>query len=253
MSVVKLRDSAASKFGAMSGCVPSTPVSRMPTRTPGSPGCLRYDPSAVAWIIAMSHWRPASGSAAGCRPGRVPAFAVARSAAVSFSTASRLGRASGAWRPIGVFLATPAMAAWARTSRMKRRVGGRDGRDADVGVLPDDPASGGLEGQVRGREGRAIGIQDDVLGLGRAGRGRSGRHGLGLEQQRDRDGEREPGTLHGLLQRYQGAISGGRCRPSERSTAESTRAWRPGTASRPWIRRRRSGARWRCPSAGGGR
>ena len=34
MSVVKLRDRAASKFGAMSGWLPSMPVSMMPTFTP---------------------------------------------------------------------------------------------------------------------------------------------------------------------------------------------------------------------------
>ena len=33
MSSVKLRLSAASKFGAMSGCMPSMPVSMMPTST----------------------------------------------------------------------------------------------------------------------------------------------------------------------------------------------------------------------------
>ena len=36
-STVKLRDSAASKFGAMSGCEPSMPVSMMPTRTACEP------------------------------------------------------------------------------------------------------------------------------------------------------------------------------------------------------------------------
>ncbi len=63
ISVTKLRESAASKFGARSGCVPSMPVSRIPTRTPLSPGCFAYEPPTVAWIIAMSHWSPARGSA----------------------------------------------------------------------------------------------------------------------------------------------------------------------------------------------
>ena len=62
MSVVKLRDSAASKFGAMSGCEPSMPVSMTPTRTPLRPGCTLCDSYFVAWIMAMSHWRGARGS-----------------------------------------------------------------------------------------------------------------------------------------------------------------------------------------------
>ncbi len=53
MSVVKLRDSARSKFGARSGWVPSTPVSMTPTRT-------RLSPSVTAWawgalIMSMPH------------------------------------------------------------------------------------------------------------------------------------------------------------------------------------------------------
>jgi hypothetical protein len=40
-SVVKLRLSARLKFGAMSGCDPSMPVSRIPTRTPLLPGWRR--------------------------------------------------------------------------------------------------------------------------------------------------------------------------------------------------------------------
>ena len=39
-STVKLRDSARSKFGAMSGCDASTPVSMIPTRTSLEP-CWR--------------------------------------------------------------------------------------------------------------------------------------------------------------------------------------------------------------------
>ena len=48
MSVVKLRLSAALKLGAMSGWLPSTPVSMIPTVTPLRPGLTVYEPSS-AW------------------------------------------------------------------------------------------------------------------------------------------------------------------------------------------------------------
>ena len=64
MSTVKFRLRLLLKFGAMSGWLPSTPVSMIPTRTFLSPRSFRYDPSTVAWIIRMSHWCAASGS--GC-------------------------------------------------------------------------------------------------------------------------------------------------------------------------------------------
>ena len=40
MSVVKFRDSRGAKFGLISGCEPSIPVSRIPTNTRLRPGCL---------------------------------------------------------------------------------------------------------------------------------------------------------------------------------------------------------------------
>jgi hypothetical protein len=52
---VKFRLNDCEKFGAMSGCLPSTPVSMIPTSTSRSPLSFRYEPSAVAWIIFMSH------------------------------------------------------------------------------------------------------------------------------------------------------------------------------------------------------
>ena len=128
MSVTKLRERAASKFGARSGWVPSTPVSRIPTRTPLSPGCFEYEPPAVAWSIAMSHWSEASGSAdRAAREACVPFFAFAalnaavRSAAVSCSTTSTFGVRSGAL-PIGTFRAAPTSAAWAAASVTKLRL-----------------------------------------------------------------------------------------------------------------------------------
>ena len=60
---MKFRLSSASKFGARSGCDASIPVSMIPTSTSGFPVSTAYDSSAVALIISMSHWRPASGSA----------------------------------------------------------------------------------------------------------------------------------------------------------------------------------------------
>ena len=57
MSVVKLRLSALEKFGAMSGWVPSMPVSMMPTSTPSPRSSSAGLPSAFwAPIISMSHW-----------------------------------------------------------------------------------------------------------------------------------------------------------------------------------------------------
>jgi len=61
--MVKFRLSVASKFGAMSGCDASIPVSMIPTSTSGLPVSTAYDPSTVASIISMSHCRPATGSA----------------------------------------------------------------------------------------------------------------------------------------------------------------------------------------------
>ena len=58
MSNVKLRDSDLLKFGAMSGCDPSMPVSMMPTRTARLPWLRAYEPSGVAPIMRMSHWAP---------------------------------------------------------------------------------------------------------------------------------------------------------------------------------------------------
>ena len=57
MSTVKLRLSALEKFGAMSGWVPSMPVSMMPTSTP-SPCSSRAGLPSSSWapIISMSHW-----------------------------------------------------------------------------------------------------------------------------------------------------------------------------------------------------
>ena len=54
MSVVKFRDRPASKFGSRSGCVPSTPVSMIPTSTP-APVAVSWAPSGVAPIISMLH------------------------------------------------------------------------------------------------------------------------------------------------------------------------------------------------------
>jgi hypothetical protein len=61
MSVTKLRDALASKFGAMSGWVPSSPVSMTPTLTflfPSSTWCACGTP-----IMVMSHSDASSGSA----------------------------------------------------------------------------------------------------------------------------------------------------------------------------------------------
>ena len=95
-STVKLRLSAASKFGAMSGWKPSMPVSITPTSTPRLPGSIAYEPAAVALIIAMSHCRPASGSAATGAAARVlNPRTLARSAAVNCSPERRC-RTAGA-------------------------------------------------------------------------------------------------------------------------------------------------------------
>src|SRR5262245_59490056 len=54
-------DAAMSRFGAMSGCVRSTPVSMSPTRAP-APWLTPYEPLGVAPIARMSHWQAPSGS-----------------------------------------------------------------------------------------------------------------------------------------------------------------------------------------------
>src|SRR5262249_35298935 len=63
MSVVKLRDRVASKFGAMSRFEASTPVSMMPTRTSWLPCSTASEPVAVARTYCMSHCSAANGSA----------------------------------------------------------------------------------------------------------------------------------------------------------------------------------------------
>jgi hypothetical protein len=102
MSVVKFRLSVLLKFAAMSGWLPSIPVSMIPTSTP-SPRSIACEPSAVAWIIFMPHCLSASGSPAAAIdavPTEVSALsAVPRAAA----------RASASWlsEPIGFPSACP--------------------------------------------------------------------------------------------------------------------------------------------------
>ena len=93
-STVKLRLRAASKFGAMSGWKPSMPVSSTPTSTPRLPGSIAYEPETVAWIIVMSHCRPASGSAVGAAARALSPRTAAFSAAVKCSPERR-------WRKAG--------------------------------------------------------------------------------------------------------------------------------------------------------
>jgi hypothetical protein len=61
------QERATFRFGAMSGCVMSTPPSMTPTRTP-LPVATAYEPPVVAWIWSMSHWHGASGSDDGTAP-----------------------------------------------------------------------------------------------------------------------------------------------------------------------------------------
>ncbi len=65
MSVVKFRLSCRLKLALMSGWLPSMPVSMHADQHLSEPCSFRYEPSTVAWIICMSHCRPASGSAPG--------------------------------------------------------------------------------------------------------------------------------------------------------------------------------------------
>ena len=89
--MVKLRLSVASKFGAMSGWVPSMPVSMSRPHARGHP-LGAYEPSGVAWIIAMSHCRPPSGSAAGPGPRLWPS----RPDGGTLGGGQALGRVAGA-------------------------------------------------------------------------------------------------------------------------------------------------------------
>jgi hypothetical protein len=54
-------DAATSRFGAMSGCVKSIPVSRSPTVTP-APRLTAYEPAGDAPMIRWSHEHALSGS-----------------------------------------------------------------------------------------------------------------------------------------------------------------------------------------------
>jgi hypothetical protein len=102
LSTVKLRLRKRSKFGAMSGCVPSTPVSITPTRTARLPWSWRYEPCGVAPMSCMSHCRPPSGSpltgfGRGPLPWKLPP---------SDSTSRHAGFSLGAW-PMAWLAATP--------------------------------------------------------------------------------------------------------------------------------------------------
>ena len=92
MSTVKLRLSAASKFGAMSGCEPSTPVSMMPTSTSALP-CCRVGAAASAWIMLHVPLQVGERLAV-CRLGR-PRLGLGRArSAATFSAVLR----ARAWR-----------------------------------------------------------------------------------------------------------------------------------------------------------
>ena len=90
-SRVKFRLSAASKFGAMSGCAPSMPVSRIPTSTSGLPCSTRWEPAASAWIMPMFHCTVEKGSAA-ASAGVAGAAELAAPALRTRSRKSGLGR-----------------------------------------------------------------------------------------------------------------------------------------------------------------
>ena len=114
MSVVKFRLRDLLTLSSRSGWLASMPVSMMPTRTFGLPGCTAYEPCAVASIISMPHWRSANGSA----PALV--LTVERHPALadpSASTSSTFSRNAGSEYPITLFREAPAMACSAVASR----------------------------------------------------------------------------------------------------------------------------------------
>jgi hypothetical protein len=115
LSTVKFRLSSRLRFGAMSGWLPSTPVSMMPTRTSWVPGRRAYEPPGVAPIMAMSHCRPESWSPPGGGP--PPAGAARADGSCSTSRQAGLPRACAGVRPIAVFAAAPTTAALARARR----------------------------------------------------------------------------------------------------------------------------------------
>ena len=119
-SLVKLRLSALSKLGAMSGCEPSMPVSMMPTRTSWLPGCVPYEPSGVACIIRMSHWPADSGSP----PGSAAAWTVS-GALMTGPRSDSSAREAGVFgtAPIARLAAAPASARVraARVAKLRER------------------------------------------------------------------------------------------------------------------------------------
>ena len=198
MSVVKLRLSSLEKFGAMSGCVPSTPVSMIPTSTCLLPRSTRYEPSVVAWICCMSHWRSASGSAFGPLPGwdrrcSVSAFASFCVERVAAGLLDRIAvdgspRAGGGNAADDRVLRDAFDAVTGREVRRERSVARTHGRDTDFGVLLDDLAAGRGD-RSSGGIGRAFAVDDDVLGLAVLG----GLLILGRRRGGCRDDEREDG------------------------------------------------------------
>src|SRR5262245_248869 len=87
-------DAATSRFGAMSGCVRSTPVSMSATFTPW-PRLSAYEPAVVALIARMSHWQAPSGSGPVVSGTPYSAAHVAFSAAGLGVTAARAGTRTG--------------------------------------------------------------------------------------------------------------------------------------------------------------
>ena len=154
MSVVKLRDSPRSKFGAMSGCEASIPVSMIPTSTSRSPGCVRYEPRVSAPIIAMSHWAPANGSDCGSRGGRWNCPRSAEPGGVS---------GFGPALPIGRLSAAPTSAPSSAARSLKSAAAERTVATPTALVLLDDRPAGVGDGGMRLGVARVRLVDDDVL------------------------------------------------------------------------------------------
>src|SRR5512132_1718515 len=133
----------------------------------------------------MSHCLSANGSWSGTRPARAePPLTAARSAAVRCSTSSLALPPLGIL-PTGRLRAAPTRARWPAASRTKAGLLDLTVGHADLGVLFQDGAAGGLDGGSGGGRERPVGVGDDVLAI--AALELTGGLGLG--------GERHPGRL----------------------------------------------------------
>ena len=223
---MKLRLSAASKLGAMSGWVPSMPVSSTPTSTRLSPGSTLYEPGGCG--VDHRHVPLQAAEGIGSRNGL--------RLRLRQLDAGPLGRAQILARPPlahgggvvadGLVPRDAGHGALAEQVGGERRAGRRRRRDADAPVLGDEESACCAHGEPRRGEGCAVLVEDDVT-LGGSDPLRCGgsRRDDGCERRRARREEEKPthgSPFDGLRsepRRVYGFVAGKAAQPRSASVA----------------------------------